>query len=396
MIFINTLRMIADLSVYFFFAELFVVSAGQPSQLLHMLLLSFCYGILTVLYTKNIKKLYILLPFLVLLVPGRNLLALLPPIAYILYLVMKEHLGLSWDRQSELFSLSWKIFLAAGACICLSGNYSNFVQYSLPIAFLSIITSVLLMRMLRQDSSIYLNPQYQRKNCMIFLAVLLLAWLFSRDFVFELIGNAISTFYMKGIYPILSLCITCFVALLRLVMNLFSWFKLGEIKFEENQLPEGAMGPTHADLTTTIGRHVGDVESILTILAIAILLVLAFFFFRWLALHKGEESFISQGLEMIRGTDSSATKKERATTTVLQIRKQYRIFLKLYREHGGRLETATTSEDVLTYSSKVLPKESHALLQEMRDIYLHARYRGTASKADLKRMKQINKEMAIK
>jgi len=39
MIFINTLRMIADLSVYFFFAELFVVSAGQPSQLLHMLLL---------------------------------------------------------------------------------------------------------------------------------------------------------------------------------------------------------------------------------------------------------------------------------------------------------------------------------------------------------------------
>jgi len=201
---------------------------------------------------------------------------------------------------------------------------------------------------------------------------------------------------MKGIYPILSLCITCFVALLRLVMNLFSWFKLGEIKFEENQLPEGAMGPTYADLTTTIGTHVGNVESILTILAIAILLVLAFFFFRWLALHKGEESFISQGLEMIRGTDSSATKKERATTTVLQIRKQYRIFLKLYREHGGRLETATTSEDVLTYSSKVLPKESHTLLQEMRDIYLHARYRGTASKADLKRMKQINKEMAIK
>ena len=396
MIFINTLRMIADLSVYFFFAELFVISAGYPSQLIHMLLLSLCYGILTFLKKKKNSKLYILLPLLVLIIPGRNILALLPPIAYILYLIAKEHFGLSWDRQSELFSLSLKIFLIAGACICLSGNYSNFVQYSLPIAFLSVVTSVLLMRMLRQDSSIYLNPQYQQKNCMIFLAVLLLAWMFSRDFIFELIGKPISIFYMKGIYPILSLLITCFAAFLRFVMKLFSWIKLGEIKFQENQLPEGQMGPTYADFSEAFGKHVGSAESVLTTLAIVTLLVIAFFFFRWLILHKGEESFISQGLEIIRGSESSAIKKERATTTVLQIRKQYRIFLRHYRQHGGKLETSTTSKDVLIHSSKVLSTESLDTLNEMRDIYLQARYRGTATKADLKRMKEINKEMAAK
>lgn len=95
MIFINTLRMIADLSVYFFFAELFVISAGYPSQLIHMLLLSLCYGILTFLKKKKNSKLSILLPLLFLIIPGRNILALLPPIAYILYLIAKEHFGLS-------------------------------------------------------------------------------------------------------------------------------------------------------------------------------------------------------------------------------------------------------------------------------------------------------------
>lgn len=393
MIFIHSLRMVADLSVYFYFAELFVVSSGGASQLIPMLLLSFSYGILVFMQTRNFKKIYMVLPFLVFLFPGSHLLALLPPIIYILYLIWKEQTGLSWDRQSELFSLGIKIFLIAGVCISLSGNFANFVQYALPIAIISLVTSVFLMRMLRHEAATYLSPQYQRKNCLVFLIVLFFAWLFSRDFIFEFIGNTISTAYMKGIYPILMLFVSLFVAFLKLIIRLFSWFKFGGFEFEENKLPEGDMGPTANDITTAIGEHVGSVEKLLTILVIAALLLCAFFFFRWLILHKGEDSFISQGLDMIRHTDPAHTKKERATTTVLQIRRQYRIFLKLYREHGGRLEDSFTSEDILHCSMRILPYETADVLNEMREIYMNARYRGTASKADLKRMKQINKQL---
>lgn len=394
MIFINTLRMLADLSVYFFFAELFVVGAGHESQLFHLMILSLCYGILVYLQTRNFHKLYMLLPVMVLFLPGRHVLALIPPILYILYLIWKENTGLSWDRQSELFSMSWKVFMIAGACICLSGNYANFVQYSLPMAFLSIVTSVLLMRMLRHDSATYLSPHYQLKNCMVLIIILVLAWLFSRDFVFELLGNTIKTFYLKGIYPILTFFVMCFVFLLELIMKIFSWIKLGEIRFKESQLPESEGAPTYKDFSTALGEHVSSFESVLTMLIILALLITAFFFFRWLALHRGEESFISHGLDIIRNTDSVATKKERATSTVLQVRKQYRIFLKLYRDHGGRLEICSTSEDVLRHSSKILPNESQHILEEMRSIYLQARYHNAATKTDLKRMKQINKELS--
>lgn len=394
MIFIHSLRMLADLSVYFYFAELFVVSAGRTSQLIPMLLLSLCYGILVYMQKRNNAKWYMALPFLIFLFPGSHILALLPPIIYIEYLILKEHTGLSWDRQSELFSLEIKLFLIAGACISLSGNFKNFVQYSLPIAIISLVTSIFLMRMLRHDAATYFSPQYQRKNCFIFLILLFCAWLFSRDFIFEFIGNTLSLIYMRGIYPILMLFVSLFVAFLRLIMRIFSWFKFGGFEFEENKLPEGEMGPTALDISAAIGEHVGSVESILTILAIIALLICAFFFFRWLILHKGEESFISQGLDMIRNTDSAHTKKERATTTVLQVRRQYRIFLKLYREHGGRLEESFTSKDVLHCSMRILPNETADVLMEMREIYTNARYRGTASKTDLKRMKQINKQLS--
>ena len=386
--------MLADLSVYFYFAELFVVSSGGASQLIPMLLLSLSYGILVFLQSRNFKKIYMGLPFLMFFFPGSHLLALLPPIIYILYLIWKEHTGLSWDRQSELFSLAIKLFLIAGACISLSGNFANFVQYSLPIAILSLVTSVFLMRMLRHEAATYLSPQYQRKNCLLFLILLFFAWLFSRDFVFEFIGNTLSFAYMKGIYPILMLFVSLFVAFLKLVMRLFSWFKFGGFEFQENKLPEGEMGPTVNDITAAVGEHVGSVESILTILAIIVLLICAFFFFRWLILHKGEDSFISQGLDLIRNTDPAHAKKERATTTVLQVRRQYRIFLKHYREHGGRLEESFTSEDILNSSLRILPNGTADILSEMREIYTNARYRGTASKADLKRMKQINKQLS--
>ncbi|MBQ5327489.1 MAG: hypothetical protein J6K80_09835, partial [Oscillospiraceae bacterium] len=109
-----------------------------------------------------------------------------------------------------------------------------------------------------------------------------------------------------------------------------------------------------------------------------------------------EDSFVSDSIDIIRGKETARQKKERASTTVLQVRRQYRVFLKLYKERGGKIETSSTSEDVMNSSVNVLPDISADLLAEMRQIYINARYAGTATKADLKRMKRINKELMPK
>lgn len=395
MVFIHTLRMVADLSVYFFIAELFVISQGGSSQFVQMLLLGLSYGLLVFLQNRKFNKRFMLLPVAVFFVPGSYFLALVPPVIYILYLIYTEKTLLSWDRQSELFSGSVKFFPLAGIAICLLGNTVNFVQYSLPMVLVSVATSVFLMRMLRQPPSVYLDPRYQRRNCLLFIVVLFMAWLFSRDFMFRLAGSAMHFVYMNAIYPVLNCFITLFMVVLKIIMALFSWFKFGEVRFTENHLGGAEFGPTFKD-AVIIGDNVATTETFLTAILAIVLLVAAFYFFRWLALHNGEETFISRGFDMIRGKDSAKPKKERATTTVLQVRRQYRIFLKLYKDHGGKIANSSTSRDVLQRSVEILPDISRDILEEMRRIYLNARYGGTATKSDLKRMKQINKELAAK
>ena len=392
MIFLSTLRMIVDLSFYFFFAELFVAAKEKPSQLIPMIVLCICYGILVYLLKNNFKKIYLALPFIVLLIPGSHLIALLPPIFYILFLIIKENVGLSWDRQSDLFSVSYKVFLGAGLCLCLIGSGALFIRYSLPMAFVSVVSSVLLMRMLRHDSSTFLDPQYQLKNCIFLVIVLFFAWLSSRDFVFNLLENSIKFLYFQCLYPLLLLLLSLVVFLIRLISSLLAMAKVEEFSFEEVWMTQLEDETTKELLDSVAGTYDGSFAKILAILFTIAAIVLAFFFFRWLALNRGEESLIDQGLDMIRSNNPEKTKKERATSTVLQIRRQYRIFLKLYRDRGGSLVLSDTSEDILKRGSAFFSQTE--LMQEMREIYLNARYRNTASKADLKRMKQINKEMA--
>ena len=395
MIFIHTLRMMSDLSVYFFIAELVVISMGGQSQFVPFLLLGACYGMMVYLQSRQTGKLYLLLPAVVLLLPAANLPALLLPIGYILYLVHNELTILSWDRQSELFSLCVKFFPLVSIPICFLGKYKILIQYSLPMAFISLATSIFLMRMLRQPPSVHLDPVYQRKNGVVFVTVLFMAWLFSREFMFRIMAEFMSFVYMKAIYPVLNCFIMLFMGVLKLIMALFSWFKFGEVRFTENHLGSGEMGPSFKDAVIE-GGYVATTETLLTAVVIILLLACAFYFFRWLALHKGEETFITTGFDIIRGKETARVKKERATTTVLQVRKQYRIFLKLYKEHGGKIETAFTSEDVLENSKDILEEDSADILAEMRRIYISARYGGMATKTDLKRMKQINKELAMK
>ena len=84
MIFIHTLRMLTDLSVYFFIAELAVNTMGGSSQFVQFLLLGLSYGILVFLQNRNFNRLYMVLPVVVLFIPGSSKMALLLPIVCIM------------------------------------------------------------------------------------------------------------------------------------------------------------------------------------------------------------------------------------------------------------------------------------------------------------------------
>lgn len=390
MIFMNTLRMVVDLSFYFFFAEFVVASFGGNSMLKEMLLLCLCYGILAHIQKFSRNRIFWLLPVLVLFLPESGRIALVPPIVYILYLIYKEEYGFSWERQAELFLISWKIFLGAGICLCMAGRYQLVLSHSLPMALISLFASVLFLRMLRHDPEVYLNRQYQTKNILLLGSVLMAAWLSSREIVFQSIWSACNFIYMNCILPIFSLLITCVVAIIGLFMKLFSWLKFGKLTYKGSEVNSSGEMNMFSDLEQNITNSTIMFEQVVTAIIIIVLVIAAFFFFRWLASGWETDEVRAHGLDIIRSENSKNDTKKRdyATSTVHQVRRQYRKFLKLYMTHGERILSSDTSADIAEKGGKIFPTPD--MMDEMREIYIRARYNNDATRADLKKMKQIN------
>lgn len=77
------------------------------------------------------------------------------------------------------------------------------------------------------------------------------------------------------------------------------------------------------------------------------------------------------------------------SSRVQQIRRQYRKFLALYQSCGEKLEICDTSKDIFCKCVKFLSDANS--LEEMRKIYIGTRYDNDVAKADIKKMKQINR-----
>lgn len=400
MILIHTLRMIVDLSIYFLFAEVIAVSFGGKSILLEMLLLSLCYGILIYIRKFSQSRIFLLIPVLFLFLPKTlglslvNRVILAASIFYIIYLIAQEKYGLSWDRQAELFSMSWKIFIGAGLLICLSGNYGLFLSYSVPMIFISLSASILLLRMLRHEPAVYLSRQYQTKNFLLLGFLLMLAWLSSRKFVLDTVLQTCNFIYTYCILPILMLVLNCVVFLIELCMKLFSWLKFGEVVFTENHLtPSESVNPFSE--AGHVMQEQNDVFRIVLYVILFLLLIIgAILFFRWLISTHEKTDVISPEIDISRTKGSNLKQKqEYHVGSIQQVRKQYRKFLKLYKSHGNMIHLSDTSTDIAQKSSELLGTSED--LKEMREIYIKARYGNQATKADLKRIKQIHQNLQI-
>lgn len=396
MILIHTLRMIVDLSIYFYFAELAAALTGGKSMLFEMLLLCIYFGVLVWVQKFSQNRFFLLLPVCILFLPKTlgitiaNRVLLAPPIIYMIYLFLKEEYGLSWDRQYDLFSASWKIFLAAGTCICLSGNYTLCFTYSIPVAFISLFSSILLLRMLRHESEVYLSRQYQFRNILLLGFILLLSWLSSRKAVLDTALEFFRFMYKICVLPILTIFITGIVAVTEFFINIFSWIKLGEITFSDNQMSPSEGMNVFSDLDQTAAANGNMFKIVLGIIIVLLLAVAAFFFFHWLSSNREKERTNLQSATIIRSSEPDLPKDKRESTaaTNLQVRRQYRKFLKLYKLRGEQISLSDTSQDVAKKSRDIFGAPDE--INEIREIYIRARYGNQATRSDLKRIKQIN------
>lgn len=414
MIWMHSLRMFADLSFFGMFAGaaafyLLQRIGGMDTQILPRSLLGFgilslIYGI-SFLYREKGKKRFFLLPFLALSFMGAagclaELVVLVPGAAYVATMIIKREYPLFWSRQADLFQAFWKFALILGGFLLLLGQWKIFLQITLPLAVCTAAGLILLLRSLRHEPKVYLGRKFQSENVIATGLFFLLFFVLSSPSVIH--GGALvyQWFYQQILLPPLLILVRLMGFLIGMLLEGILWFlSLFSISRQIAEPLAQALKSGENLWKPALVSQEGGGSLIFSIVRVVIVLFVAagiYFFFRWLASHKNEDQGEIMGFS-VEQTGMKPTQHKTGKSDsfwVRQIRREYRNYMKLCQEKGISIKASTTSRDL---------QENHernpqicGQCQELRQIYLDARYGQRADFQSAKRFREVYKEIKKK
>lgn len=393
MVIMHGLRALAELSFYYAFASFVAVWGGSRYALAGLMLQTVCYVLSAMLEKKKVLRMAALLPMMLFWllpdVPLADTLLFLPAALYLIRLAYSGKYVLEWGRHVELFSVFWKAYFLFAFLLLLVGTLRQLSQASLPIGLIMLVSSVLLMRSLRHEPETYCQKWYQIFNAAAVAAVIVVAALMSTDAFLMACVSAAGAVYKNVVAPLLLAA----VMVLLLVLQAAAWLmSLLNIRLPENQnkVPELQLDSLVKDLglAEPAGEPVG--EKYLILLCVLAAAALLYIFFRWMMRLGWGEKRPPEVLEERFETAGDVAVKERKMgpgSAVQRVRAQYRKFLKLYISAGGELEDSHTSLDVERGAKR--HRFAAGDVEELRSIYIRARYAEHAEAKDASRAKEL-------
>lgn len=392
MVIMNILRMLVDLSFYAAFAGLIAAGQGGTGAMGGMLLQSLCFGLSALGGKKRVARLACLLPMALCWVIWRanpvDCILMAPAGAYVIWLVWRGEYALDQERQQRLFTLFWKLALAAILFGFFVGAGEDVTGVTVPYTVMMLVGSVFLMRSLRHEPEIYSGRNYQLVNGAAILAVAVVGYLMSARAVLNGVAAAVGLLYRNIVLPVVYLFLGLLLMVLKLVSGLFRNLELVPVGNEGNN------GAGDIDISSllaetgapgTLAELVRKMLVVLLICAGALLLAL---FFRWLNGKTGTPRERIRERELrVNVAEQTPGKETRGSPAVRSIRAQYRKFLKLCVRQGMQLKPDTTSLDVNQFAQG-LPGAAEAS-GEIRGIYLLARYGNKADRETVRKMKNL-------
>jgi len=394
MVILNFLRALVDLGFYYSIAGMFSAAAGGLLALEILLLQSACFALSFALRRSRAARLAAVLPALApallavgLPIPLPDAVLSLPPVIYLAYLAWTDGYQLSRNRQADLFHVFWRAFLVMAGVLTLMNSWQVVLTVGIPAALMTAAASVLMMRSLRHEPSVYLQPSYQAVNAAGILLLALAALVLGSEWVMRTVLLVAGTFYNYIVAPLLLGVFALIGFVLLGIAPLIAWFLRLFRSDEPGEMPEMASEEGFQEQMDKMEEMLPSfsVELILQILLSAIVLVTLFLVFRWMSRRWNGQTDTAAPLRV----DIPARQGERARpgTYAYRIRKQYRAFLRLCRTHGLQFPVSDTSTDVGRKSLGTFPDEE--AMAGLRDLYQQARYQGEATREDYQQFKKL-------
>lgn len=401
MMLLRGLRMGADLAFYAAFAGYAAACFGGQLTLWRILLPSVCFGLASHFDGRQpMQTLCGLASLLGLLLPGTlaEKIAYLPMAAYVIWSAGRGDFALSWEQQVDGFRWFWKLYPAFALVLGVVWNHDAILYGSLPLAVIALMLRIFLLQTLRQSPAVYTSPQYLAVTGGFLAAVCAPAFLFSREGVTNGVASAASAVYFGGLVPLLlnllrvvgsvllwlfSVCIQLILAVLSLLgsKQRENLEMLNETSSRVQEMADDTAAPINGPL-------IGGV--ILGVLAVIFLVAVLLKFIR-----RPKAKAQAVGAE-VQKRASTVTSRRHWPGFFLspneRVRREYRTYLDYCGKHRVDVQPSDTSLDIAGRASGM----DYAAEAELRQLYLKARYAGSATAQDAARAGELVKTICGK
>lgn len=393
------LRAIGDLGLYYCAAGTFAALFGGKLALELLLLQSACFALSSALRRNKAARLAALAPALVLyVIPAApaDMVCAAPALAYLVYLVWTDNYQLSRYRQADVFNAIRNVALGAlalGAGAAFLSAAEDLLQavlsVGIPAALIAAGASVLLMRSLRHEVQVYLQPGYQAVNVVGVASLALAALVLGSKWALRAVVFLLSSTYNYVIAPLLMGLAVIFGTVMSLLYPVLVWLMQMRKEMADNSNIIVSDDSGFQEQLDKMNLPTASMELILRIvLALAILAAVAalVLLFRWLSQRHSDGAGRSSPFRRDLG---AGMERERTGpgSYAGRIRRQYRAYLRMCRDRGLEFERSDTSTDVGRKSLPEFPDEE--ALCALRDLYQRARYSGEVSREDYQRFRRL-------
>lgn len=387
------LKMVADLGFYFTFAGFFASLGGASSYIMlpMMLIDSAC---LAGSYALNKNGRLRFLPLAIMLggyfLPGAGIadyIVMILPAAYVIWVAVKELYIPEWDRQVDIFSVYWKVFFVFIAIGLLCDQSGILTEMTIPCGIITLACCVMLMRSLRHERQIYCSKKYQLMNLGFVVAVGVVAMFLSSSVFLGSVLAALKVVYKYIIGPIFMAVIYAILVVLKGILWLFSFIKIN-LKNSEELSDASGIGEMLSNTQDELGETNVIFERVLIAMGIVAVAIVAILIFKYLAKRMGKgpvDTVITDRRYYAEPVSMKEPEPERGTP-VQKVRALYKKFLKFSINQGIDIKKCDTSLDV---NYKCSTSFNNSDTEELRSIYMEARYNGEATKENVARAKEL-------
>ena len=386
------MKSLADMALYYTFAGFFgVLLGGTEAVFLFALFIgSFAFSASYLLRDKGFWRFCPLILLTAAYIPARGCLAdlivITPPAMFLLYEAAARIYEPEWEQQINIFGVYWKVLLALVLLGTLFGAKDALKASAVPFAVVSLLCSVLIMRSLRHDPDVYCRKSYQLSNLAIVASAGIAAALLSSRGFLSVCGAVLKTVYEYVIAPIIMGLVFLLMQLIKLIAALLAWLKVAPPEAADDFNLNLQSASESLGIEETVQN--GDAfEKIIIALGAVAAALIVFFIFKALAKRAGFGGKKDSYSESRSYVQPESVQAFAGGDAVEKVRAQYRKFLRLLSRRGTEIRQYETSYEIGVSSQGLF--ENTDAVDEMREIYIRARYAGQADSEDARRAREL-------